>query len=216
MIHQHEENKEFIRKNVMEPFADHAGCSSFELTELLYNRFPVESYAFADDYKFHTIIGYFQQKVIPHKIHVYDAGMEMVSRGIPEGFGIRDEDFIQNLWIHDLSKFSAWESEAYAFHDFTSNAVDPLFQKAWHHHKTNNLHHPEYWLSISREGIITPLDMPMIYVLEMVADWQGAGMTYGKSLEEWIPFNLHKFFWSKRTAYDVMNALFAVGISTLR
>ena len=57
----------------------------------------------------------------------------------------------------------------------------------------NNPHHPEYWLNPNRSGELEPLPMPNIYTLEMIADWIGAGKTYGSTLEEWLPKNINKF-----------------------
>ena len=88
------------------------------------------------------------------------------------------------------------------------------FEKAWHHHKQNNPHHPEYWLNPNRSGILDVLPMPKIYVLEMIADWIGAGKTYGSTLEEWLPSNLHKFVWHRETANNVFSILLHLGIKT--
>ena len=105
-----------------------------------------------------------------------------------------------NLWVHDMSKFSAKESYGYAMHDFKSSAPDILFERAWLHHKNHNEHHPEYWLNPNKEGVLSPMEMPTIYVLEMIADWIGAGAVYGSSLEEWLQKNLHKFELHEATA----------------
>jgi hypothetical protein len=44
------------------------------------------------------------------------------------------------------------------------------FNEAWQNHKHNNKHHWQYWLDIKNKEIV-PLEMPLIYEMEMVADW---------------------------------------------
>ena len=74
-----------------------------------------------------------------------------------------------------------------------------------------NPNHPEYWLNPTRNGSLKPLDMPKIYVLEMVADWIGAGKTYGDEIDTWLPGNLHTFKWSVGTATEVKTLLEYMG-----
>ena len=51
----------------------------------------------------------------------------------------------------------------------TSNSKR-YFREAWQSHKHNNKHHWQYWLDIKNK-MIEPLEMPLIYEMEMVADW---------------------------------------------
>lgn len=39
------------------------------------------------------------------------------------------------------------------------------------YHQNNNQHHWQYWVLITDEGDLRPLDMPDCYVAEMVCDW---------------------------------------------
>jgi hypothetical protein len=64
----------------------------------------------------------------------------------------------------------------------------------------NNAHHPEYWLSVERNGSTTALPMPSIYVGEMISDWIGASKSYGTDFKEWLPKNLPQFLWHPYTA----------------
>lgn len=52
------------------------------------------------------------------------------------------------------------------------------FDNAWNHHQKTQPHHWQYWLLItdSDEPRLRPLAMPHRFILEMVADWYGAGM----------------------------------------
>lgn len=101
------------------------------------------------------------------------------------------------LWIpwrgilHDLSKYSYKEWFAYveAFYgefgySFDSNRdlfdkllhkeVMEAFDYAWLHHQKKNPHHWQYWLLQNDEDGLYPLEMPIDYAKEMVADWKGA------------------------------------------
>lgn len=151
-------------------------------------------------------IEYYENKVIPHKIAVYEAGLDV----LVQCRNMVDEDlFVHRLLIHDVSKFTSHEV-AYAYHDFqgvNSEEQRFKFEKAWHHHKMANDHHPEYWLSPQRDGSTKPLDMSLYAICEMIADWMGAGKTYGSTLEEWLPNNLNKFCLSQRSACLLSEAL---------
>ena len=84
---------------------------------------------------------------------------------------------------HDLSKFHPtefWESVRYW--NGKSSPIprckeDKGYSKAWQHHKGHNTHHYEYWVdNLDRGG--TPIKMPWNDLLELIADWLGAGRAY--------------------------------------
>lgn len=102
---------------------------------------------------------------------------------------------------HDMSKFSPvefWESVRYW--DGKSSPIpraklDKGYSLAWQHHKGHNTHHYEYWVDWLDKGGI-PIKMPWYDLLELVADWLGAGRAYqGKdfTLKGEYEFVLHKF-----------------------
>jgi hypothetical protein len=130
---------------------------------------------------------------------VYQAGLEITEYQWFNELQIDRNVFLDNLWLHDLSKFSANESFGYAFNDFSKSGGSLQFQMAWQHHKCFNPHHPEHWYNPNRAGEINPLPMPMIYVTEMVADWIGSGRSYGTAFNEWLPKNIDTFKWNQKT-----------------
>lgn len=205
-------NKHVFKSQVFEKFTDACGGYAQDFADLLYTRFTVECFTFSDDFYFHQTLQYFKDKVIPHKIAVYQSGLELSRLGI---FDSDDKElFLENLWIHDMSKFSANESIGYAFHDFSKKEYSLPFEKAWHHHKQHNPHHPEYWMNPGRNGKLDILPMTELYVAEMITDWMGAGRTYGNSLEDWLPDNIFKFVWHQDTAIIVQTLLSKIGIKT--
>jgi hypothetical protein len=81
---------------------------------------------------------------------------------------------------HDLSKFrpSEWFPYARTFYksDGSGQYVEsPEFSKAWNAHQNRNPHHWQYWVLLMDDGGVQPLPMPKACMLEMVADWMGAG-----------------------------------------
>jgi len=89
---------------------------------------------------------------------------------------------------HDLSKFSIpefWVSVKYFNGTHSPNADERRavgYSSAWLHHQGRNKHHFEYWNDYSGENkkYKLPIEMPMRYVAEMVADRYAACRTYHK------------------------------------
>lgn len=189
------------------------GSMNSSFTSKLFQKFEVDCPEIHDEIVYPKLIDYFKNKLIPHKIAVYHAGLELNEKEWFNELEIDREQFIENLWLHDLSKFSAIESVPYSQHDFSKNEFSPEMKIAWIHHKNHNEHHPEYWLNPSKSGQLDPLPMPDIYILEMVADWIGAGRTYENELENWLPDNLRKFLWHNETSNKVKFILEKLGFS---
>lgn len=75
---------------------------------------------------------------------------------------------------HDKSKYSVEEFESYMKHFYDDNSNIEDFNKAWHHHIINNPHHWNHWCfvdSIDNTNEIICVDMPVEYIIEMIADW---------------------------------------------
>lgn len=89
---------------------------------------------------------------------------------------------IQGL-LHDLSKFSPTEFfESVKYYQGDKSPIDACKKEngmsiAWQHHKGRNKHHYEYWMDNFDNGG-TPLLMPPMYAIEMLADYLGAGKAY--------------------------------------
>jgi len=208
-------NKQALTDRVFALFTDSVGGDPKRFADILYNCYEVESPCHSDMIDEKQIMDYLQRKVVPHKIAVLQAGVMLSETTIFEGYPAAKERFLENLWLHDLSKFSANEVDGYAFYNFrgdNTKEVEAVFESAWHHHKMNNPHHPEHWLSVDKRGNVTALPMPFIYVAEMVADWIGAGKTYGSTLEKWLPENIGNFSFHPDTAAVLVRILGEIGI----
>lgn len=206
------DNKLAFTNQIFKRFTDATGGSAEEFADKLYARYTVEDFAFADDSYYWGVFGYFEKVVIPHKIAVYQAGVELAWQQWFKDLRIEKDVFLENLWLHDLSKFSANESFGYACYNRETGSGKEGFESAWHHHKMNNPHHPEYWLNPNRSGELEVMPMHDIYLVEMIADWIGAGKTYGSTLEEWLPKNIGKFKFHHFTAKKLQDILLKMNI----
>lgn len=91
---------------------------------------------------------------------------------------------------HDLSKFSIKELKVgFKYSNGKQSPIENEKQElgysyAWQHHQNKNPHHWEYWIDYKTvspyESIAYGVKIPFKYVLEMVADFIGAGKTYNK------------------------------------
>jgi hypothetical protein len=129
--------------------------------------------------------------------------------------------------VHDLSKFRPSEFIPYANHfhgRFRALAAaegknglgyykptdtgDPAFDHAWFLHQKRNTHHWQYWIMPVDLGGIKALEMPAKCMVEMLADWVGAGRAQGtrrpgddhyQPTRRWYAVNQHKMTLHKRT-----------------
>ena len=100
------------------------------------------------------------------------------------------------MWLctykHDDSKYSNEEYDAYDAYFYGGNRsyeVVENFNKAWLHHIHENPHHWQHWILINDdpENGEKILDMPDVYIVEMVCDWLSFSIAKGKMGEifEW-------------------------------
>ena len=82
--------------------------------------------------------------------------------------------------MHDQSKYSMEEYGPYDdyFYGERTDEVKKAFDYAWLHHIHNNPHHWQYWVlkeddtpASSNSMAVKCLEIPDIYILEMIADW---------------------------------------------
>ena len=85
--------------------------------------------------------------------------------------------------VHDLSKLlpSEWAPYVAKFYGpklppEEAYLVCMGFDLAWLHHQHRNPHHWQHWILLEDSGESKIMEMPEVYVREMVADWRGAGM----------------------------------------
>lgn len=127
--------------------------------------------------------------ILRHKWHVYKACRSLK---VP-------------LWtaiMHDWTKFlpSEWTPYVKNFYHTDGSkrggkvtTVDQRlsFNDAWNSHQKRNKHHWQYWVLTNDNGARVVLPMPIKYIIEMVADWKGAGMAINgrDDVAEWYKKN---------------------------
>lgn len=83
--------------------------------------------------------------------------------------------------IHDWTKFlpSEWFPyvEYFYGHGLPGDQQRALerFNRGWLEHQHRSPHHWQHWVLRNDDGTTVALSMPRRYVLEMLADWEGAG-----------------------------------------
>lgn len=94
---------------------------------------------------------------------------------------------------HDWSKFLPSEFIPYARHFYgpkpqkrdetgyykPTDTGDPAFDFAWLLHQKRNRHHWQWWILPEDDGGEKVMPMGFCDVLEMIADWRGAGKAQG-------------------------------------
>lgn len=122
------------------------------------------------------------------------------------------------LEVHDQSKWSIFEFPGYAQH-FKGGGDPDGFAAAWLHHIHYNPHHWQHWIfpdgytpkgSKVEGGVV---EMTGIYVLEMVADWMGAGRAYTGSwdMADWLSENMPRIKVHSATAKYLVSILRGLG-----
>lgn len=147
-----------------------------------------------------------------HRDNVYKA-FYWLKDNLPEIFNMGNDNdtnkFIadceyQCRYEHDKSKFEINEYEAYDnyFYGNRSYEVVEQFNRAWLLHIHRNPHHWQYWILINdnpNEGEII-LDMPDIYIIEMICDWWSFSWKQGK-LDEIFDWYLKRSKYMKLSTY---------------
>lgn len=111
---------------------------------------------------------------------------------------------------HDRSKYSSEEFEPYAKYFFSEHKDEDEFNIAWHHHIINNPHHWNYWCFIDDWfSRVKTIDMPVEYILEMIADWWSFSWKDGNlySIFDWYHRNKDSIVVSENTRRNIEKIL---------
>ena len=160
--------------------------------------------------------------VLRHKWFVLVAGFRLWK------MVVRVRGMFWRLLVHDLSKFRRGEWIAYRryfYEDWeplvavlkhmpawtgpTAESVERDFDRAWLAHQHRNPHHWQHWILREDDGDVKALRMPYRCVVEMVADWMGAGraITGRWGVEDWYRGNKDKMDLHPHTRKEVERIL---------
>lgn len=103
------------------------------------------------------------------------------------------QDLNKRAVLHDLSKLENPEKDIFKkikFNDVSYGSEEyydrlKLLKKATDHHYKNNKHHPEYY----KNGV---MDMTLIDIVEMFADWISAAETYNTEINIYNSLEISK------------------------
>lgn len=121
------------------------------------------------------------------------------SEKLCKALNISERELMCNVTIHDQSKYFEEEFEGYRqyFYPCSNEKKDEkIFNDAWEHHYNINKHHPEFWVN---EYTNEPEDMPIIYIAEMLLDWEAMSMKFGDNTYEYYMKNRDKKPFSDNT-----------------
>lgn len=112
--------------------------------------------------------------------------------------------YVRQFYNADGSKRSVRDASG----SYDPNKQADAFRCAWLHHQKQP-HHWQAWISIGDGGNLSPLPIPQRFVLEMVADWYGAGMAISgtKDIEAWFLQNKDKIVLEDGTRFRVQQAV---------
>ena len=140
--------------------------------------------------------------IIEHTDNVIKAYMWLKEHNIIK------QDLLDELKLHDLSKYSHQEYEAYDnyFYGTRTEAVKEAFNYAWLHHIHHNPHHWQYWVLVNDEDGTIALEMPENYVYEMICDHWAFSHKSGNLYEIFDWYESHKknmiLHWTTRKLYE--------------
>ena len=104
-----------------------------------------------------------------------------------------EADFLNQLNIHDLSKYSEEEYKAYDlyFYGTKTEKVKKDFDYAWLHHIHENPHHWQHWALVNDDEGTYALEMPKEFVYEMICDWWSFSYKTGNLYEIFDWYKAH-------------------------
>ena len=104
------------------------------------------------------------------------------------------EDILDQLNLHDASKYTDEEYKAYDdyFYRTKTKAVKEAFNYAWLHHIHHNPHHWQYWVLVNDDDGTIGLEMPENYVYEMICDHWAFSHKSGNLYEIFDWYKSHK------------------------
>lgn len=113
------------------------------------------------------------------------------------------EDILDQLNLHDASKYTDEEYKAYDdyFYGTKTEKVKKDFDYAWLHHIHGNPHHWQHWVLVNDDEGTYALEMPKEFVYEMICDWWSFSHKTGNLYEifDWYKAHTKKMILHENT-----------------
>lgn len=120
-------------------------------------------------------------------------------------------DYEWEIYWHDDSKTIPDEYNAYDeyFYGKHTKNTQRNFRIAWLAHIHRNPHHWQHWVLMNDDGPAVILDMPHVYIIEMICDWWSFSWEHDNLFEIFDWYEAHKkhIKLSKRTRDTVEDIL---------
>lgn len=121
-----------------------------------------------------------------------------------------DKDKLKDLIDkHDVSKYGEPEFVTYLQYFFPKEGESKnkdLFDIGWLYHQNSNPHHPEFWILRDDMGT-TILDMPDLFIAEMLLDWAAMGIKFNDTAYVYYQKNGNKKPFSDNTKAKVESCI---------
>lgn len=142
---------------------------------------------------------------------VREAGRKLMRLHLPLVYD--SFEFGRLLDSHDRSKYTKEELEGYVSFYFPSENAEERetdfkkFVMAHHHHIHNNPHHIEYWFGVHEEGGLTPLEIPDLHIVHILANWVGKCNFNQDNFKDWVDKYFHKFLIEEETKKKLLECI---------
>ena len=116
---------------------------------------------------------------------------QWISTYIPEFSGTKEA---HDIVLHDVTKYAPDEYIPYDnyFYGEKSLTATIAFNRAWLMHIHRNPHHWQYWILVRDDEPEEILEMPLEYVIEMIADWWSFSFRSGNLREIFSWYETHE------------------------
>lgn len=145
----------------------------------------------------------YDEYLIEHKTNVKN-GFYFLKDYLPQIFGSGENSILGEVehnivYGHDSSKTELDEYDAYDAYFYGGNRsfqVISDFNRAWLKHIHRNPHHWQHWVLINddKENGVILIDMPDVYIIEMICDWWSFSWSKGKLFEIFDWYDEHRLY----------------------
>lgn len=133
--------------------------------------------------------------LIKHKFYIFIGGLKYK---VP----------IHLLILHDLDKFQWNKIKTYSNYWYGDKKLYREYLYSFNDHVHSSKHHWEHWILI--DSVTVTLEMPEVYIREMLADFYSASMfkTGKDNSKDWYMKNKHKIRLHRNSRYKLEELLY--------
>lgn len=158
----------------------------------------------------------YEEYLKQHTINIRKA-FNWIKRSAKDILREGEGDYEWNIYLHDDTK--TIDDEYYAYYEYFYNRdkngkcknkfAEKNFRMAKLAHFHRNPDHWQHWVLFDSTGLVVALDMPYIYIVEMICNWWSYSWAEDDlwSIFDWYDKNKKKMKLSKRTRDEVEDIL---------